>query len=58
VSLCRFRAHPSQIGLGANAAPGDIRYVDVNGDNVMMQRIELIESDSKSDDGIQLANEL
>ncbi len=25
-------AHPSQIDLGANAAPGDIRYVDVNGD--------------------------
>ncbi|WPR73009.1 TonB-dependent receptor [Flavobacterium sp. NG2] len=28
-------AHPSQIALGANAAPGDIRYVDVNGDNVI-----------------------
>jgi hypothetical protein len=26
-----INAHPSQIGLGANAAPGDIRYVDVNG---------------------------
>ncbi|WP_369793773.1 SusC/RagA family TonB-linked outer membrane protein [Sediminibacter sp. Hel_I_10] len=25
-------AHPSQVDLGANAAPGDIRYVDVNGD--------------------------
>ena len=25
-------SHPSQIDLGANAAPGDIRYVDVNGD--------------------------
>ena len=25
-------AHPSQLALGANAAPGDIRYVDVNGD--------------------------
>lgn len=25
-------AHPSQIELGANAAPGDIRFVDVNGD--------------------------
>jgi TonB-dependent starch-binding outer membrane protein SusC len=25
-------AHPSQLQLGANAAPGDIRYVDVNGD--------------------------
>jgi hypothetical protein len=30
-----INAHPSQIGLGANAAPGDIRYVDVNGDNVI-----------------------
>ncbi|MFE3848830.1 SusC/RagA family TonB-linked outer membrane protein [Flavobacterium sp. LB3P45] len=28
-------AHPSQLALGANAAPGDIRYVDVNGDNVI-----------------------
>lgn len=28
-------AHPSQIALGANAAPGDIRYVDLNGDNVI-----------------------
>ncbi|WP_405269611.1 SusC/RagA family TonB-linked outer membrane protein [Cellulophaga sp. Ld12] len=25
-------AHPSQIGLGSEAAPGDIRFVDVNGD--------------------------
>ncbi|WP_426485812.1 SusC/RagA family TonB-linked outer membrane protein [Flavobacterium sp. 2] len=25
-------AHPSQLALGANAAPGDLRYVDVNGD--------------------------
>ncbi|MCB4807254.1 TonB-dependent receptor [Tamlana sp. 62-3] len=25
-------AHPSQSGLGAEAAPGDIRFVDVNGD--------------------------
>ncbi|MEM6516862.1 MAG: TonB-dependent receptor [Bacteroidota bacterium] len=25
-------AHPSQINLGANASPGDLRYVDVNGD--------------------------
>lgn len=25
-------AHPSQLLLGANASPGDIRYVDVNGD--------------------------
>jgi TonB-linked SusC/RagA family outer membrane protein len=28
-------AHPSQIALGANAAAGDIRYVDVNGDGVL-----------------------
>jgi TonB-linked SusC/RagA family outer membrane protein len=28
-------AHPSQLALGANAAPGDIRYADVNGDNVI-----------------------
>ncbi len=25
-------AHPSQLALGAEAAPGDFRYVDVNGD--------------------------
>lgn len=28
-------AHPSQLALGANASPGDIRYVDVNGDGVI-----------------------
>lgn len=28
-------AHPSQIALGANAAPGDIRYVDTNGDGII-----------------------
>ncbi|MFD1604948.1 SusC/RagA family TonB-linked outer membrane protein [Flavobacterium artemisiae] len=28
-------AHPSQIALGANASPGDIRYVDVNNDGVI-----------------------
>jgi TonB-linked SusC/RagA family outer membrane protein len=28
-------AHPSQIALGANAAPGDLRFVDVNGDGVI-----------------------
>ncbi|HSP40866.1 MAG TPA: SusC/RagA family TonB-linked outer membrane protein, partial [Gillisia sp.] len=28
-------AHPSQAALGANAAPGDIRYVDINGDGVI-----------------------
>lgn len=30
-----INAHPSQIALGANAAPGDIRYADVNGDGVI-----------------------
>lgn len=28
-------AHPSQLALGANAAPGDIRFVDNNGDGVI-----------------------
>ncbi|TEB41500.1 SusC/RagA family protein, partial [Flavobacterium circumlabens] len=28
-------AHPSQLALGANAAPGDLRFVDVNGDGVL-----------------------
>lgn len=28
-------AHPSQLLLGADAAPGDIRFVDVNGDGVL-----------------------
>ena len=28
-------AHPSQAALGAPAAPGDIRYVDINGDGVI-----------------------
>ncbi|HTG65987.1 MAG TPA: TonB-dependent receptor [Flavobacterium sp.] len=28
-------AHPSQIALGANAAPGDIRFADVNNDGVI-----------------------
>jgi len=28
-------AHPSQLALGANAAPGDIRFVDVNNDGVI-----------------------
>jgi TonB-dependent starch-binding outer membrane protein SusC len=28
-------AHPSQIDLGAEARPGDIRYVDINGDGVI-----------------------
>ncbi|MGO4772004.1 SusC/RagA family TonB-linked outer membrane protein [Flavobacterium sp. W22_SRS_FK3] len=28
-------AHPSQLALGANAVPGDLRFVDVNGDGVI-----------------------
>lgn len=28
-------AHPSQLALGANAQPGDIRFVDTNGDGVI-----------------------
>jgi TonB-linked SusC/RagA family outer membrane protein len=28
-------AHPSQIALGATAQPGDLRFVDVNGDGVI-----------------------
>jgi len=28
-------AHPSQVALGAEAQPGDIRYVDINGDGVI-----------------------
>lgn len=28
-------ASPSQLALGANASPGDIRFVDVNGDNII-----------------------
>ena len=28
-------AHPSQTDLGADAAPGDIRYKDLNGDGVL-----------------------
>lgn len=28
-------AHPSQVALGAEASPGDIRFVDVNGDGVI-----------------------
>jgi hypothetical protein len=28
-------AHPSQLALGANAAPGDLRYVDSNSDGVI-----------------------
>jgi hypothetical protein len=50
-----INAHPSQIGLGANAAPGDIRYVDVNGDNVIDARDRTnLESDSKATMGFNL----
>lgn len=28
-------AHPSQVGLGVAASPGDIRYKDINGDGVI-----------------------
>jgi len=28
-------AHPSQLALGANAQPGDLRFVDLNNDNVI-----------------------
>lgn len=28
-------AHPSQAALGANAAPGDLRYVDINEDGII-----------------------
>lgn len=31
-------AHPSQVALGANAVPGDIRFVDINGDGVIDTR--------------------
>ncbi|WP_372773883.1 SusC/RagA family TonB-linked outer membrane protein [Mangrovibacterium sp.] len=37
-------AHPSQIALGANASPGDIRIVDVSGDGV-------IDTDDRTDIG-------
>ncbi|MDN3595269.1 SusC/RagA family TonB-linked outer membrane protein [Zunongwangia endophytica] len=37
-------AHPSQLSLGANAKPGDIRYKDLNGDGV-------INSDDRTDLG-------
>jgi len=30
-------AHPSQVALGAEAVPGDIRYEDINGDGVINQ---------------------
>lgn len=28
-------AHPSQLSLGADASPGDLRFVDINGDGVL-----------------------
>ncbi|WP_188459034.1 SusC/RagA family TonB-linked outer membrane protein [Psychroflexus planctonicus] len=34
-SQAEVDAHPSQAGLGATAQPGDIRYVDSNGDGVI-----------------------
>lgn len=34
-SQAEINAHPSQVALGANAAPGDIRFVDVNNDGVI-----------------------
>ncbi|TXF86262.1 TonB-dependent receptor [Neolewinella aurantiaca] len=34
-NAAEVEAHPSQIALGADAQPGDIRFVDVNGDGVI-----------------------
>jgi len=34
-SQAEVDAHPSQLALGAEAQPGDIRYVDTNGDGVI-----------------------
>ncbi len=34
-SAAEVNAHPSQLALGAEAQPGDIRYVDTNGDGVI-----------------------
>jgi hypothetical protein len=34
-NMSEVNAHPSQIALGAEAMPGDLRYVDVNGDGVL-----------------------
>lgn len=34
-NMDEVNAHPSQTALGAAAAPGDIRFVDVNGDGVL-----------------------
>ncbi|MBE0637452.1 MAG: TonB-dependent receptor [Bacteroidales bacterium] len=43
-SQAEVDAHPSQIALGAEAQPGDIRYVDTNGD-------EIINSDDRTNIG-------
>jgi hypothetical protein len=52
-----INAHPSQIGLGANAAPGDIRYVDVMAIFIdAKDRTNL--GNSKKRRWVQLANEL
>jgi hypothetical protein len=34
-NMDEVNAHPSQLPLGANAQPGDIRYVDTNGDGII-----------------------
>lgn len=34
-NLDEVEAHPSQLALGANAQPGDIRFVDINQDGVI-----------------------
>ena len=34
-SQAEVDAHPSQLALGAEAQPGDIRYVDTNGDGII-----------------------
>jgi hypothetical protein len=47
-----------KIGLGANAAPGDIRYVDVNGDNIDAKDRTNLGIRFQKRRWIQLANEL
>eukprot|EP01029_Cantina_marsupialis_P021504 TRINITY_DN515492_c0_g1_i1.p2 TRINITY_DN515492_c0_g1~~TRINITY_DN515492_c0_g1_i1.p2 ORF type:complete len:1012 (+),score=174.97 TRINITY_DN515492_c0_g1_i1:3299-6334(+) len=34
-NMSEVAAHPSQIALGAEAKPGDLRYADLNGDGVL-----------------------
>ncbi len=34
-NLSEVEAHPSQAALGAEAVPGDLRFVDINGDGVI-----------------------